>query len=268
MLNFEFYNPTKVIFGKNRFNELDSHIARDAKVMITYGGGSVNKFGTLDRVIKALGDRQIVLFGGIEPNPRYETLKKAIAVCKSEKVDFILAVGGGSVIDGTKFITMGSLYDGNSDDLLQYGGGNVPVEKVLPIATVLTLPATGSEMNCGCVVTGPNGKLAYFSQLVFPQFSILDPTLTYTLPESQVANGIVDTFIHTVEQYVTFPANGRFQDRTAEGILQTLIEIGKFTIDNPNDYDSRANLVWCSTMALNGLIGAGVPQDWSCHMIG
>ena len=138
----------------------------------------------------------------------------------------------------------------------------------MPIGTVLTLPATGSEMNNGAVITYNQAKHPVMSMQSFPQFSLLDPTLTFTLPKIQVANGIVDTFIHTVEQYVTFPAEGRFQDRTAEGILQTLIEIGKQTLENPEDYDARANLVWSATMALNGLIGAGVPQDWTTHMLG
>ncbi|MFN2368223.1 MAG: iron-containing alcohol dehydrogenase, partial [Desulfurivibrionaceae bacterium] len=184
---------------------------------------------------------------------------------------FLLAVGGGSVIDGTKFICVAACADkfvGRERELMNYGFTPVPVDNAVPFGSVLTLPATGSEMNNGAVISDGEDKLPVFSMRAFPKFSILDPTITYTLPAKQVANGIVDTFVHTVEQYITFPAEGRFQDRTAEGILQTLIEIGKETFDNPEDYDARANLVWCSTMALNGLIGAGVPQDWSTHMIG
>ena len=193
---------------------------------------------------------------------------KAVQVVKKEKINFLLAVGGGSVMDGTKFISLASNYDGNGEDLLSHGFKPVPVEKTYPIGTVVTLPATGSEMNCGAVISHKDGKFPVFSPLTFPKFSVLDPELTYTLPPHQVANGIVDTFIHTVEQYITYPVDARFQDRTAEGILQTLIEIGKKTLENPEDYDARANLVWCATMALNGLIGAGVPQDWQTHMIG
>ncbi len=268
MLNFDFYNPTRIVFGKDRLKELDTLVPKAARVLITYGGGSVKKFGTLDKVIQALGDRAIFEFGGIEPNPKFSTLIKAVEVVKAENIDFLLAVGGGSVMDGTKFISLASNYDGKARDLLFHGFNAVPVEKAIPIGTVVTLPATGSEMNSGGVISHDHGKYPVFSPLAFPRFSILDPELTYTLPANQVANGIVDTFIHTVEQYVTFPAEGRFQDRTSEGILQTLIEIGKATIENPEDYDARANLVWCATMALNGLIGAGVPQDWETHMIG
>lgn len=268
MLNFDFYNPTHIVFGKNRLNELDSLVPKDARVLITYGGGSVKKFGTLEKVSKALGDRPIFEFGNIEPNPKFTTLMKAVDIVKKEKIDFLLAVGGGSVMDGTKFITLASNYEGDAKDLLSYGFKPVPVKKAFPIGTVVTLPATGSEMNSGGVISHEGGKFPVFSPLSFPQFSILDPELTYTLPSKQVANGIVDTFIHTVEQYITYPVDARFQDRTAEGILQTLVEIGEATIENPEDYNARANLVWCATMALNGLIGAGVPQDWETHMIG
>jgi len=268
MLKFDFYNPTRIVFGKDRLKELNKLIAADAKVLVLYGGGSVTKYGTLDKVRQALDGRQIVEFGGIEPNPRYSTLMRAVEVVRREGVDFLLAVGGGSVMDGTKFVTLAAAYDGNAEDLLHFGFKPVPVTTARPIGTVVTLPATGSEMNSGGVISHQGGKYPVFSPLAFPRFSILDPTLTFTLPPTQVANGVIDTFIHTVEQYVTIPAEGRFQDRTAEGILRTLIEIGKTTIDHPTDFDARANLMWCATNALNGLIGAGVPQDWTTHMIG
>lgn len=269
MLNFEFYNPTKIVFGKNTLGELDNLVPKDAKVLVLYGGGSVKKFGTLEEVKKNLGNREVFEFGGIEPNPQYNTLMKAVSIVKAENIDFLLAVGGGSVMDGTKFVSLASTYAGeNAEDLFAYGTVPESVAKGISIGTVVTLPATGSEMNNGGVITSRLGKLAIFSPINFPKFSILNPELTYTLPETQVANGIVDTFIHTVEQYLTFPAEGRFQDRAAEGILQTLIEIGRKTIDEPTNYDARANLVWCATMGLNGLIGAGVPQDWTTHMIG
>lgn len=268
MHNFEFHNPTRIVFGKDRLNQLDSLVPKSARVLVTYGGGSVKKFGTLDRVIQALPGREIFQFGDIEPNPRFDTLVKAVDLVKKKNIDFLLAVGGGSVMDGTKFITLAAGYPGDAHDLLTHGFNPVPVKEALPIGTVVTLPATGSEMNSGSVISHEHGKFPVFSPLAFPQFSILDPELTFTLPKNQVANGVVDTFIHTVEQYVTYPVDARFQDRTAEGILQTLIEIGEKTVENPEDYDARANLVWCATMALNGLIGAGVPQDWETHMIG
>ena len=268
MNQFNFYNPTKIIFGRDRFNELDQLVPQDAKILVLYGGGSVKKFGTLDRVLAALPNREILEFGGIEANPRYETLMKAVDVVRAEKIDFLLAVGGGSVIDGTKFIALASYYEGDGLDLLRDRSITANLKQALPLAAVLTLAATGSEMNRGGVVSSPIGKLGFGNDLVFPKFSLVDPSLTFTLPETQVANGVVDTFVHVMEQYMTYPAEGRFQDRTSEGILQTLIEIGRATIDNPTDYDLRANLVWCATMGLNGLIGAGVPQDWATHRIG
>lgn len=268
MLNFNFYNPTHIVFGKDTLDQLNSLVPADAKVLITYGGGSVNRFGTLDKVIQNLPGRTIFQFGGIEPNPQYNTLIKAVQIAKDENVDFLLAVGGGSVMDGTKFIALASRYEGDCLDLLTPEFDLAPVDSAIPMGTVVTLPATGSEMNNGAVISHKNLKVPVFSMFTFPKFSILDPTLTFTLPTTQVANGIIDTFIHTVEQYVTYPVDARFQDRTAEGILKTLIEISKTTIEEPTNYDARANLVWCATMALNGLIGAGVPQDWTTHMIG
>lgn len=268
MNQFNFYNPTKIIFGRDRFNELNHLVPKDAKVLVLYGGGSVKKFGTLDRVLAALPNREILEFGGIEANPRYETLMKAVDLVRAEKIDFLLAVGGGSVIDGTKFIALASYYEGDGLDLLRDRSITANLKQALPLAAVLTLAATGSEMNRGGVVSSPIGKLGFGNDLVFPKFSLVDPSLTFTLPETQVSNGVVDTFVHVMEQYMTYPAEGRFQDRTSEGILKTLIEIGRATIDNPTDYDLRANLVWCATMGLNGLIGAGVPQDWATHRIG
>lgn len=273
MLNFNFYNPTNILFGKGQMSELDSLVPKDSIVLITYGGGSVIKNGILDSVKTELAKspRKVLEFGGIEPNPKFETLMKAVALVRAEKVDFLLAVGGGSVMDGTKFIALAAVADefkGQEEKLLSYGFNPVPVATAIPMGTVVTLPATGSEMNSGGVVTRGEDKLPVYSPHVFPKFSILDPELTYTLPPVQVANGVVDTFIHVVEQYITYPVDARFQDRTSEGILRTLVEIGKTTVDNPTDYEARANLVWCATMALNGLIGSGVPQDWSIHMIG
>lgn len=268
MLNFEYYNPTRIVFGKDRISRLDRLIPTTAQVLVLYGGGSAKKHGTLDKVIQAMGERKVFEFGGIEANPRYTTLMRAVEVVRREKIDFLLAVGGGSVMDGSKFIALASQYEGNGEDILFSRSKPVHLAKALPLGTVVTLPATGSEMNSGGVISHQTGKFVFSNPLVYPQFSILDPTLTFTLPSTQVANGIIDTFIHTVEQYVTIAAEGRFQDRTAEGILRTLIEIGTTTLKNPTDYDARANLMWCAANGLNGLIGAGVPQDWSTHMIG
>jgi NADP-dependent alcohol dehydrogenase len=271
MMNFNFYNPTRILFGKDKLGSIDQYVPSEATVLITFGGGSAKKSGLIDKVKTVLGKRNIYEFGGIEPNPRYETLVKAVEIVRSKNIDFILAVGGGSVIDGTKFITLASFYKGDSCDLLKYGFMPIPLDvvgKVVPFGTVLTLPATGSEMNCGAVISYEHGKYPVMCGLAFPTFSILDPTLTFTLPQIQVANGVIDTFVHTTEQYLTYPVDGRIQDRIAEGILQTLIEIGETTIAESQNYDARANLVWCATLALNGLIGAGVPQDWTTHMIG
>jgi len=269
MDNFDFYNPTKILFGKDRLAELDQNIPKGAKVLVLYGGGSVKKYGTLDKVLKALGSREILEFPGIEPNPSYETLMKAVEVVRKESIDFLLAVGGGSVIDGTKFIAVASRYEGDDhSQLLKNPSSFSSEQNPVSIGTVLTLPATGSEMNEGAVITYGGCKYVVTHPQVCPQFSFLDPTLTYTLPAIQVANGVIDAFVHVCEQYVTYPAQALFQDRMAEGILLLLIEIGKKTIDNPQDYELRANLMWNATMALNGLLGSGVPQDWSTHMIG
>ncbi|MGL4687807.1 MAG: iron-containing alcohol dehydrogenase, partial [Fusobacteriaceae bacterium] len=273
MNNFTFYNPTKIIFGKGELKQLDSVVPKNSKVLVLYGGGSVKKFGTLDIVFEELkkSQREIFEFGGIEPNPKFETLMKAVEICRKEKIEFLLAVGGGSVMDGTKFISIAvsaKEYVGREKELVYTGHNGVILNSILPIGTVVTLPATGSEMNSGGVITLGKDKLAISNPLTFPVFSILDPTLTYTLPVTQVANGIIDTFVHTIEQYLTYPVNAAFQDRTSEGILKSMIEIGRETIDKPTNYDLRANLVWNSTMALNGLIGAGVPQDWSIHILG
>ena len=271
MLNFDFYNPTRILFGKDRLGDIDKYVPTDATVLITYGGGSAKKSGLIDKVKSILGNRKAYEFGGIEPNPRYETLVKAVEIIRNKDIDFLLAVGGGSVIDGTKFITLASYCHGDSRDLLKYGFTPIPfdvVAQVVPFGTVLTLPATGSEMNNGAVISYEHGKYPVVCELAFPKFSILDPTITFTLPEIQVANGVIDAFVHTTEQYLTYPVGGKVQDRIAEGILQTLIEIGKITVGEPENYDARANHVWCATLALSGIVGAGVPQDWAIHMIG
>ena len=271
MYNFDFYNPTRIVFGKDRLDNLDQLIPGKAKLLITYGMGSARKSGLLDKVKSNLGKRTVFEFGGIEPNPHYETLMKAVEMVRNEQIDYILAVGGGSVLDGTKFICLASHYQGDAKDLLMYGFKPITsdvVQDVIPFGTVLTLPATGSEMNMGGVISFGQGKFPVMSEMTFPKFSILDPTFTFTLPKIQVANGIVDAFVHTTEQYLTFPVDARLQDRMAEGILQTLIEIGVTTVNEPENYNARANLMWNATMALNGILGVGVPQDWATHLIG
>ncbi|APZ44384.1 iron-containing alcohol dehydrogenase [Acidihalobacter ferrooxydans] len=268
MQNFEFYNPTRIVFGEGRVAELNRLVLADARVLILFGGDSARRNGTLAEVEAALGDRYVQHFGGIEPNPSYETLMRAVEQVRAEKLDFLLAVGGGSVIDGTKFVAAAVNYSGDPWDILETHGQTIT--QALPFGAVLTLPATGSEMNNGGVVTrkATKAKLPFRSALVFPRFSILDPTKTYTLPPRQIANGVVDAFVHIVEQYLTYPANAPVQDRFAEGLLLTLIELGPVALQDPKNYDVRANLMWVATLALNGLIGAGVPQDWATHMIG
>ena len=270
MKNFEFHNPTKIVFGADTVAKLSTLVPQDARVLILYGGASAEKTGTLAEVRAALaqGQRSVQEFGGIEPNPSYETLMRAVAVVRAEQRDFLLAVGGGSVIDGTKFVAAAALYDGEPWEIAERGGANV--QRALPFGTVLTLPATGSEMNSGGVVTkkATHDKLSFRSPLLYPQFSVLDPSKTFTLPATQVANGLVDAFVHTTEQYLTYPVQAKVQDRFAEGLLQTLVEIAPQAVASPDDYATRANLMWTATLALNGLIGAGVPQDWATHMIG
>jgi NADP-dependent alcohol dehydrogenase len=268
MQNFEFYNPTRIVFGNNTIAKLSDLVPVEARVLILYGGESARKNGTLDEVKAALGARNMHEFGGIEPNPTYETLMQAVEQIHREKLDYLLAVGGGSVIDGTKFVAAAVNYSGDPWEILQTFGQKI--DSALPFGTVLTLPATGSEMNNGSVITRreTHTKLAFMSRHVFPQFSILDPAKTYTLPQRQIENGVVDAFVHIVEQYLTYPVGGMAQDRFAEGMLLTLIEIGPKVLANQLDADVRANLMWVATLALNGLIGAGVPQDWATHMIG
>ncbi|MDL2230624.1 iron-containing alcohol dehydrogenase [Alistipes sp. OttesenSCG-928-L06] len=264
MYNFIFQNPTKLIFGKGEIARLAKEIPADKKIMLTFGGGSVKKNGVYDQVTEALKGHNTVEFWGIEPNPSVETVRKAVELGKNEKVDFILAVGGGSVIDGTKLITAGILYDGDPWDLVLKGR----VGAQIPFATVLTLPATGSEMNSGAVISNLATKEKFAFYGTYPVFSILDPETTFTLPKNQVANGIVDTFVHTMEQYMTVPGISPLMDRWSEGILQTLIEIAPKIKANQHDYNAMADFMLSATMGLNGFVALGVPQDWATHMIG
>lgn len=267
MKNFVFQNPTKIIFGKDTIASLTNEIPLNKRILVTFGGGSVKSNGVYEQVKEALKAHHTVEFWGIEPNPKYETLVKAIELAKSEKVDFILAVGGGSVLDGTKFIAAAACYDGEAWDLIV---NQRLVKTALPIASVMTLPATGSEMNNGAVISriSTKEKHPFFSPFSFPQFSILDPQVTYSLPKFQVACGIIDTFVHTVEQYMTVAGESRVIDRWSEGILLSLVEIAPRAIADKPDYDTMADFMFSATMALNGLISMGVTVDWATHLIG
>ncbi|MDR2414762.1 MAG: iron-containing alcohol dehydrogenase [Odoribacteraceae bacterium] len=317
MDNFEYHNPVRVVFGKGKIAGLDRLLPKYCRLMMTYGGGSIKHNGVYEQVKKALKDREVTEFGGIEPNPRYETLMEAVGRARLENIDFLLAVGGGSVIDGTKFIAAAACFpEGDPWDILSKG---TPVKAALPIGTVLTLPATGSEMNGNSVITrgitwrekekqekekktwieqrlskleSPTlisaleekgvaadkrarnrcnveaEKLSFSSRHVLPRFSVIDPETTYSLPRHQVANGVIDSFVHVMEQYYTTGAADALQDRLAEGILKTLIELGPRLVHEEPEYASRSTFSWTATMALNGLIGCGVPQDWSSHHIG
>lgn len=270
MYNFDYKNPVKIIFGKGSIPRIAEEIPANKKILMLYGGGSIKRTGVYQQVKDALKEFNVLEFGGIEPNPHYETCMKAIRMVKAEKIDFLLAVGGGSVIDATKFIAAGALYPGDDPwDIIAFGKKTPPGEAI-PLGTVLTLPATGTEMNGNSVITraSTQEKMSFGSPLVMPQFSVLDPECVFTLPDRQVANGIVDAFVHVMEQYLTFPVNSPLQDRFAEGILATLIEEGPKVLADRKDYDAAANFMWSATLALNGLIATGVPQDWSTHMIG
>ncbi len=265
MNNFEFYNPTQIVFGKGQIEKLKDLIPTDKKILMIFGGGSIKNNGVYDQVKKSLMDHTLFEFGGIESNPKYETAIKAIELARAEKIDYLLAVGGGSVIDATKFISAAINFDGDAWDI---PSKNATFENPLPFGTVLTLPATGSEMNCFSVMSKGSDKLGFGNPSLFPKFSILDPQVTYTLSEKQLGNGLVDAFVHTTEQYLTKDVNTPLQDRIAEGILQTLVEEADKVIHIKEDYESRANFMWSATMALNGLIGSGVVHDWATHMIG
>ena len=268
MNNFSYYNATKIHFGKDQIARINEEISHDARVLITYGGGSIKTNGVFEQVVAALNGRTIFEFGGIEPNPHLETLSKAVDLARNKQVTHVLAVGGGSVIDGSKFIAAGALYPNDLWEIIETNGKYIT--QALPLGCVLTLAATGSEMNKGASITRAEtkDKLFFGSVHVFPKFSILDPTTTYSLPVRQVGNGVIDAFAHVVEQYITYPINAPIQDRIAEGLLITLIEEGPKALQNPLDYDVRANLMLAATIALNGTLAMGVPTDWASHMIG
>jgi NADP-dependent alcohol dehydrogenase len=268
MNNFNLHLPTQLYFGKDQHKELSNLIPAGSKVLMLYGGGSIKRNGIYEKVIGELANFEVVEFGGIEANPQYSTLLKALEIIKSEGITFMLAVGGGSVIDGTKFLSSAALYAGGEPwDILEKG---IRTEVGLPFGTVLTLPATGSEMNSGAVISRKEigQKRAMGGPGLFPVFSISDPSVVASLPERQLANGIVDAFTHVMEQYMTYPTAATLQDRISEGILSTLLEIAPTVMKEPDNYEVAANFMWCCNMALNGIIQKGVPTDWSIHAIG
>ena len=279
MNNFQYYNPVRIVFGEGQIKQLSDLVPTDARVLITYGGGSAQRTGTLDEVKTALaanGQREVFEFGGIEANPEFTTLLKAADMVNEHNIDFLLAVGGGSVIDGSKFVALvasmtnddGTVSREQAWDALTSYCRNI--DSAVDLGAVLTIPATGSEMNSGGVInySERQAKLAFGNPLAFPKFSILDPAKTLTLPENQVINGVADAFVHVMEQYLTYPVNAKVQDAFAESLLKILIEEGAAVKADPQNLETRKNIMWTATMALNGLIGTGVPQDWTTHMIG
>ena len=268
MNNFKYRNPTKILFGKGQIENLSTEIPANSKILMLYGGGSIMKNGIYEQVTKALSEYEVVEFGGIPANPEYSVLLDALKVIKEENITYLLAVGGGSVIDGTKFLSAAALYEGDTPwDLLT---NKKPVTEGLPFATVLTLPATGSEMNSGSVITRAETKekLAFGGPGLFPVFSVLDPEVIKSIPQRQLANGIADAFTHVLEQYMTYPIGAKLQDRFAESIIQTLVEVAPAIMKDPSDYEAVSNFMWSCTMALNGLIQQGVPGDWAVHSMG
>jgi NADP-dependent alcohol dehydrogenase len=268
MNNFDFQNPTKIIFGKGQIAKLSAEIPKDANILIIYGGGSIKKNGIYEQVIEALKDYKVTEFGGVPPNPEYDVLLDALKIIKEKEITFLLAVGGGSVIDGTKFLSSAALYEG--DEPWEILSKQKRTEVGMPFGTVLTMPATGSEMNSGAVITraSTQEKFGMGGPGLFPKFSILDPSVVSTIPQRQLANGITDAFTHVLEQYMTYPIDAALQDRFSESIMQTLIETAPKIINDPSDYKAASNYMWSCTMALNGLIQKGVPTDWSIHAIG
>lgn len=268
MHNFTYYNPVKVLFGKGQIQELSQLIPANTKILLAYGGGSIKSNGVYQQVIDNLKNQQIIEFSGIEANPDYDTLMRAVKICQTEEIELILAVGGGSIIDGCKFIALAAHYQGDPWEILTKP--TYKANKAIALGVVQTLPATGSEMNSGAVISRRSigAKQAFMNPLVFPQFAILDPETTYSLPTRQLQNGIIDPFIHVTEQYLTTDLNSSIQDGFAEAVLKTLIDVGIDIVNGTQDYATRANWMWAATNALNGIIGIGVDHDWATHMIG
>ncbi len=266
MYNFQYANPTCICFGEGQIATLPELIPVGSRLLVLYGGGSIKQNGVYEQLTQALAGREWLEFPGIGANPQYDQLMEAVDLVKRERIDFLLAVGGGSVVDGTKFVAAAACFEG--DDPWEILRDKAPIKAALPLGCVLTLPATGSESNPAAVVSRGEAKLSFYNPLVQPVFAVLDPATTYSLPPRQVGNGVVDAFVHILEQYLTFPVGGEVQDRLAEGLLQVLVDNGPRALAEPTNYQVRANLMWAASLALNGLIGRGVPQDWSTHAIG
>lgn len=267
MNNFTFVCPTKIVFGKGSIENLNNLISKNQKILIIFGGGSVKKNGVYDEVINSLQGYNLKEFWGIEPNPKFETCMEAVDLARKEKIDFLLSVGGGSVLDATKFIAAAIKFKGNEWDIVSK---NEEIKEAIPLASVMTLPATGSEMNCISVISHAKFglKLGWSNPLVFPKFSIIDPQTTFSLPIRQIRNGIVDTFVHTIEQYCTIELDTPVQDGFSFSIINTLLSNAKIALNSPNNYNAKANLFWAATCGLNGWNAVGVIQDWSSHAIG
>lgn len=265
MNNFVFQNPTKLIFGKGQIARLAKELPRDKKILVTFGGGSVKRNGVYDQVKAALEGFDHLEFWGIEPNPKVETLRKAVEICKREGVGFLLAVGGGSTLDGTKLIAAAAMIEADAWDLVR---NPKLYEGTLPFASVMTLPATGSEMNRGAVISNLATGEKYSFYNTYPTFSVLDPEATYSLPAFQVACGLADTFVHVMEQYLTVAGCSPLMDRWAEGVVQTIVEVAPKALADQKEYDAMATFMLSATMGLNGFVAMGVPQDWATHMIG
>lgn len=266
--NFTFQSPTKLIFGKGSIGALKREIPPDKNILLLFGGSSLKTFGTYDKIKDALSNREFLTeYSGIEPNPEYEQLLDCVDIVRKNNINYILAAGGGSVIDAAKFVALAALYEGNPWHIVETFGACC--KAALPLSVIVTLPASGSEVNRDTVISrvSKKAKLPVGNSFIYPQFAILDPTLTYTLPEEQTANGILDTFVHVLEQYLTTDLNAKLQDRFAESILLTLIEEAPIVLSEPENYDSRSNIMLCSSMAMNGFLRAGVQGDWSSHMI-
>ena len=264
-MNYTYFNPTSIEFGTDKIKSIVNYIDKKLKVLVVYGGGSIKKNGVYEQVTTALEGYTWFEFGGVEPNPSIETLNKAVKIIKDEKIDFVLAVGGGSVIDGSKYLVAAAFYDGDAWDFLE----GKAVEKALPLGAILTLPATGSESNATAVISknSTNEKRYFGSPLVYPKFAVLDPSVMSTLDDRQLANGLVDAFVHTCEQYLTYPNTSLLHDGYAETILKGLHILSQ-DWKNRHEIKWQENLMLLANQALNGFIGSGVPQDWATHMIG
>jgi len=267
MRNFNFQNPTRILFGRGQIENIADEIPADARILLVAGSGSIRKNGVLEQVTKALAGRTVHEFWGVSPNPDIAALLPALSIVRDQSIDFVLAVGGGSVIDGAKLIAAAARTEVDPWSILAKGAR---VTGALPLGVVLTLPATGSESNGAAAISNKETgqKLVFVSPLCFPRFAVLDPETTFSLPPRQVSNGIADAFVHVLEQYLTYPAGGALSDRLAEALLLTLKEQGPLALSDPQNYEVRANLMWAASLSLNGLIGQGVPQDWTTHHIG